>query len=553
MTSEPAIGRRQFLTGALGTAAMIASPGLLAGCGDGGTTTGGDRNQSSGSARLPNYTPYTGVTPDLKGNRQGLLDAFLKYPEPPVRATDGPPGDGGELSAFVLTNSPVPPAVGQNPFWQEMNRRLGVDLRLTIVPNADMPTKFATLVAGDDLPDVIVPALYTPNGLPAGTANLPAWLAAKCQDLTAYLSGDAVREYPFLANLPTDAWRDCRYNGGIYGLPVPRGIGGTLMMRRDDLFKQLDANLQPGSFAEFRDVCRKITDAQANRWALAQAPLDFVRQMLGNPWRWKLEGGKLVSAYESEEFGQALADTALLVKDGVVHPDSFTNNAPTKKWFNAGSAMMIIDRYTAWPQFFAENIAGPDFDIGGMRPPLHGGGGFAATWQAQATNNFTAFKKADEGRIRALLKVCNWLAAPFGTEEWLLRRYGVAGVHYRMEGGGPELTQAGVSQTVLGIRYIVDAPDVIFVPGEAEATRKSYEYQKSIIPTAVKDPTLGLFSDTWSRRSGQLGTIVNDAQMDILSGRKPVSAWGDILKQWRSTGGDKVRGEFEEAIANSSD
>ncbi|AVT35396.1 hypothetical protein C6W10_01750 [Plantactinospora sp. BB1] len=532
---------------------MVATPGLLAGCGEGGTATGGDRNRASGSARLPNYIPYTGVTPDLKGNRQGLLDAFLKYPEPPVKATDGPPGDGGEFSAFVLTNSPVPPAVGQNPFWQEMNRRLGVDLRLTIVPNPDMPTKFATLVAGDDLPDVIVPALFTPNGLPAGTANLPAWLAAKCQDLSPYLSGNAVQEYPFLANLPTEAWRDCRYNGGIYGLPVPRGIGGTLMMRRDDLFKQLGADLQPGSFAEFREVCRKVTDARANRWALAQAPLDFVRQMLGNPWRWKLEGGGLVSAYESEEFTQALADTARLVKDGVVHPDSFSNNAPTKKWFNAGSALMITDRYTAWPQFYAENIAGPDFDIGGMRPPLHGGGGFAATWQAAATNNFTAFKKADEGRIRALLKVCNWLAAPFGTEEWLLRRYGVAGVHYRMTGGGPELTQAGVSQTVLGIRYIVDAPDVIFVPGEAAATRKSYEYQKSIIPTAVKDPTLGLFSDTWSRRSGQLGTIVNDAQMDILSGRKSVSAWGEVLKQWRSTGGDKVRGEFEEAIANSSD
>ncbi|MBE1489970.1 extracellular solute-binding protein [Plantactinospora soyae] len=553
MTSSSSIGRRQFLTGALGTAAAVATPGLLAGCGGGGGPTGGGNNQASGSVRLPNYTPYTGVTPDLRGNPQGLLDAFLKYPEPAVRATNAAPGDGGPVSAFVLTNSPVPPALGQNPFWQELNKRLGADLRLTIVPSADMPTKFATLVAGDDLPDLIVPALFTPNGLPAGTANLPAWLAAKCQDLTPYLSGDAVNDYPFLANLPADAWRDCRYNGGIYGLPVPRGVGGTLMMRRDDVFKQLGVDPQPGSFAEFRELCRKVTDARANRWALASSPLDFIRQMLGNPWRWRLEGGQLVSAYEGEEYKQALADATQLVKDGVVHPDSFSNNAPLKKWFNSGSALLITDRYTAWPQFFAENVAGPTFEIGGMRPPVHGGGGFAATWQAQATNNFTAFKKADEGRIRALLKVCNWLAAPFGTEEWLLRRYGVAGKHYNMRGGGPTLTQAGVSQTVLGVRYIVDAPDVIFVPGEAEATRKSYEYQASIIPTAIKDPTLGVFSDTWSRKSGQLGTIVNDANHDILSGRKPVSAWDDIVKQWRNTGGDQCRTEFEDGIKNSGD
>ena len=550
MSDTPSIGRRRFLSGALTTAAAtFAGPALLAGCSGGGADTGA--NKSSGSVELPSYTQYTGVTPDLKGNRQGLLDAFLKYPQPPIRATNGAPGDGGPVSAFVLTASPVPPGVNQNPFWQELNRRLNVDLKLTIVPSTDMPTKFATLIAGDDLPDFIVPALYTPNGLPAGVANLPAWLAAKCQDLTPYLSGDAVNEYPFLATLPTQAWRDCRYNGGIYGLPVPRGVGGTLMFRRDDVFKQLGANPNPSSFAEFRQVCRQISDPRSSRWALATSPLEFIRQMVGNPWRWRTDGGKLVSAYEDEEFKQALADSTQLVKDGVVHPDSFSNNAPIKKWFNSGSALLIPDRYTAWPQYYAENVAGPGFDIGGMRPPKHDGGGFAATWQAQATNNFTVLKKADEGRIRQLLRIANWLATPFGTEEWLLRRYGIADVHYQWRAGGPQQTQAGITQTVLGIRYIVDAPDVIFIPGNPAATRKSYDYQASIIPTAVKDPTLGLFSDTWSRKSGQLGTIVNDAQNDILSGRKPVSAWDDVVKEWRSTGGDKVRAEYEQALADS--
>src|SRR5207249_665084 len=105
---------------------------------------------------------------------QGLLDAFLKYPQPAVRALSGTPGPGGTVSAFVLTGSPVPPAMGQNRFWQELNRRLGTELRLTITPSADMATKFSTLIAGDDLPDLIVPALFTPNGLPAGVTNLPA-------------------------------------------------------------------------------------------------------------------------------------------------------------------------------------------------------------------------------------------------------------------------------------------------------------------------------------------------------------------------------------------
>ncbi|MET0237879.1 MAG: extracellular solute-binding protein [Kibdelosporangium sp.] len=534
------IDRRVFLTGALGTVLVACSEG----------TTPGNQAQTVSGIKLPSYTPFAGVTPDLKGNEQGLLDAFLSYPDPALKAFKSPPGNGGTVSAFVLTSSPVPPAVDQNPYWQELNKQLGVDLKLTIVPNADMATKFATLVAGDDLPDLIVPALYTPNGLPAGVANLPAWLASKCQDLTPYLSGDAVKEYPFLANLPSAAWKDCRYNGGIYGLPVARGVGGTLMFRRDDLFKQFGANPNPATFAEFREVCKQVSDPRANRWALAGAPLDLVSMMLDLPWRWRSEGGKLKSRYEFEEFKQALSDCAGMVKDGMVHPDTFANNAPVKKWFNAGSALLNPDRYTAWPQYFAENVAGAGFDIGGMRPPKYSGGGFAATWQAQATNNFTVMKKADDTRIRQLLKLCDWLAAPFGTEEYLFRKYGVAGTHYVMKGGGPQQTQAGITQTVLGVRYIVDSPDVIFIPGNPGATRKSYDYQASIIPTSVADPTLSLFSDTWSRKQGQLGTLVNDAQFDILSGRKPVSHWDEVLKQWRSAGGDKVRGEFEEAIRN---
>lgn len=542
------MNRRRFLTGTAAAAAAFAGSSLLSGCGPGG----GSRNpsQSVAGLKLPTYVPYTGVKPDLPGNPQGLLDGFLSYPDPPIKATNGAPGDGSVVSAFVLTSLPIPPALNQNAYWQELNRRLNVDLRLTIVPSADMPTKFATLVAADDLPDFIVPALYTPNGLPAGIADLPAWLEAKCQDLTPYLSGDNIKEYPFLANLPTSAWKDCRYNGGIYGLPVARGIGGSLMFRRDDLFAQLGANPQPGSFAEFRQLCHEVTDPRANRWALAQAPTDFIAQMLGLPFRWALENGKLVSAYEKEEYKQVLSDAAGLYKDGVVHPDSFTNNAPVKNWFNAGNALMITDRYTAWPQYYQTNIAGPSFDIGGMRPPKYNGGGCAGTWAAQATNNITVLKKAPEARIRQLLKIADWLAAPFGTEEYLFRKFGLPGTDYTMDKGGPQQTQTGVTETALGIRYIVDAPDVIFVPGNPEATKKCYDYQASIIPSLVIDPTLSLFSDTWSRKQGQLGTLINDAQHDILSGRKPVSAWDDVVKQWRSMGGDKVRAEFEDALHN---
>jgi len=38
-------------------------------------------------------------------------------------------------------------------------------------------------------------------------------------------------------------------------------------------------------------------------------------------------------------------------------------------------------------------------------------------------------------------------------------------------------------------------------------------------------------------------------QLDIVAGRKPVSAWDAGVKSWQSGGGDKIRSEYEAAYA----
>ena len=145
MSRESVIGRREFLGGVVATgAAAIVGPSLLAAC---ATASTSNTTTATESVKLPTYVKYPGVKPDLAGNNQGLLDAFLKYPQPAKKVFDGVQGPGGTVSAFVLTGSPVPPAVDQNPFWQELNKRLGTDLKLTITPSADMATKFSTLIA----------------------------------------------------------------------------------------------------------------------------------------------------------------------------------------------------------------------------------------------------------------------------------------------------------------------------------------------------------------------------------------------------------------------
>ena len=59
--------------------------------------------------------------------------------------------------------------------------------------------------------------------------NAAEFLNSQCADLTPYLSGDAVKAYPNLANLPTLSWKSTIYNGKIMGVPPPRSAPSSVM------------------------------------------------------------------------------------------------------------------------------------------------------------------------------------------------------------------------------------------------------------------------------------------------------------------------------------
>ena len=49
----------------------------------------------------------------------------------------------------------VPPGPDRNSYWAGLNKRMGIDLKLQMVSNADYIQKFATTIAGNELPDLL--------------------------------------------------------------------------------------------------------------------------------------------------------------------------------------------------------------------------------------------------------------------------------------------------------------------------------------------------------------------------------------------------------------
>lgn len=543
--SRAPFDRRTFLGGGLGAAALVAA-GSLASCSSSGTTTTGGSVAAAG-VELPTYVRFEGVTPDLPGTEDGIPDTFFAYPANPQSISSEVPGDGSAIRGSVPINKAVPPSMDRNSYWQELNERLGSELALTITPGADFAQRFATSVAGNALGDVFT--------VDMGFAQLPQFLESQCQDLTEYLAGDAASDYPFLANLPTDSWRGTVFNGGIYGVPITRGVqSSVLLYTRADVFADRGVDLQPSTIDELVQAGEELTDVRSGVWAFTAVPMVLLQQMYGLPNTWGVdEAGAFTHAIELEGYKQALELGRRLVEAELVHPDfADASTADQKTWFGSGSGLIHQDTYSGMGSMYDVGGGADGYEVGLMVTPGEDGQP-APLWLGNPNNTIAAFKAGDESRIQMLLEVLNWLAAPIGTEEHLFRKYGVEGVHYELDDAGdPVLTPKGDSEASGGtfpIEYLIDGPRPSYYPGRPEVAQDIYDHMEVVIPTGVRNPTVGLYSTTQGTQGGRLTTTITDATNAILLGREPVSSWDDVVADWRSGGGDTIRSEYEQGYA----
>jgi putative aldouronate transport system substrate-binding protein len=535
------VSRRSFLGGGLAAAAVaVTGTPLLAGCASDKKNTAA----ANSAVKLPTYTKYGEIKPDLPGT-DVVLDGFLKYPANPVKAISEAPGDGKPITFMTNIPGAIPPSVDKNQFWQELNKRLGSELQISMASNDEYNDKFATRIAGGDLPDIL--------NVPPGTPQIPGLLKAKAMDLTEHLSGDAVNKYPFLANIPSLYWKGCVFNGAIYGVPVPRGMSRTsLPLYRTDLLAAKGINdPAPKNFEEFFDICKEMTAAKENRWAWTRVPTSYIRMMLGLPNNWKQEGGKFTSVYEVDGNEDALEASRKMVAAGVINPDTFSAKAAQRKqWFNGGVAAFDYDSFVAWNQYYSDNTAGDAFAVDMLDVP-----GFTSgqgkVWMGAALNNVTAFNKSSTHSAETLLKVANWMAAPFGTEEYLFRKYGVQGRHYTLQGTDPVPTKTGVVETGIGLQYISDSTLALYWAGKPDVPQNQHKVQEAIADRLVYDASYGLYSETGSKKWSQLTDALTDVENQIVQGKKPVSDWASAVKTFLSSGGEKIRGELQDAFATA--
>ncbi|MGZ0148203.1 substrate-binding domain-containing protein [Kribbella sp. WER1] len=529
------LSRRDLLKLGAGVGAMAA----LGGCGGGSSPQANSPRSKAGA--LPKYIRFPGLpAPDLPGNDQGLLDAFTKYPTTLVDAWKGrTPGDGKPVTGLAQLNGAAPPGLPGNVFWKTVNERLGSPVQMQLV-NAgdDFNTKIATMSAGNDFPDM----MQINNSIP----SLDRFLAAKMLDLTPYLSGENVQKYPALANVPTRYWEACVFDGKLYGLPIARGLLSAWgLYYRTDLIEEAGAQPKIENFDDLYQLAKATTNPKAGVWAFANSPLDYVRMMLAIPAGWQESGGSMVNSIEHEHQQQALESTRKIVADGLVNPDmAAAPPSQWQQWFGSKKAALVGGTYSAWVSLTQQGVPA---DKIGMFPVVGYDGGSAPGWKGGLNNNIAVIPAKNKDRAETLLKIADFLAAPFGTSENRLLSTGVEGHNYTLDGGKIVLNQDLTNERSLGLNYLAAPPPVVASSTDPRYVQLEYAAQQKLAADGTMDLAQTLFSDTNSRKGPQLDKERQNMEFDIILGRKPVSAWKEYVEHWKSSAGDKIRQELQKA------
>lgn len=540
MTTLQNMTRRQAL-GGLAAAGVAVGVAACSPDGGGSPPAGTDPTaQGRAGVQLPTYKKRVGAEPDLPGTTDGVPDAFFSFPKEPLPVSTDVPGSGGTVTVLMPVAAPLPADMDKNAWWQGLNERLGVTLDVTM--GQDYPAKVATVLAGQDLPDLF--------HLPPDTPRLPDALEANFEDLTEHLSGDAVLDYPNLASLPSYMWETTVYRGAIRAVPPGNVVAAPTWLARQDVLESVGATTSDAVDEEsLIDLFKEVTDVRANQYAMGSAYylVDLLTTVYRLPNQWRESDGRFTHMYELDEFKSGLEFARRLVTEEVVHPDAFGSISSTAL-FKGGKLIFQAWGGVGYRGLLREGI--PDFKLGILTVPGVDGGVGA---QRLGTGTFrlcTIAKQDSPERVPELLRILDHLATPFGSEEYLYQKFGTEGTHFTWDDSleVPVATDQ-LNGERMNVSYLASQPYELFDPGFSDVTKVVHDHFSTVVPEGHRDPAASLYSETFDKQMSTLTTNATDVINQILQGRAEVSAWDAAVEEWRSGGGDTIRGEFEASFA----
>lgn len=356
---------------------------------------------------------------------------------------------------ILFSDHPNYPIQDDWMLWQEIEERANVTLEPTVVPMSDYEQKRSLLVGAGDAP-LILPKTYP--GQEAAFVSSGAILPVSDYiDLMPNFK-DKVERWGLDANLDTLRQEDGKYYV-LPGLHEAVWQDYTIAVRTD-IMDELGLE-EPKDWDEFRDMLAAMKEAYPDVYPLSDrfsipTPAGNLLNLLGMTYgtsagwgyanqRWDEEAGEFVFPGTTDEYRDMVTYLHGLVEDGLIDPESFTqdDDSAIQKLANGKSFAISTNAQTLVNDYRPALAATlPDAEIAKIRLPA-GPVGDVVSGTALLENGIMISSAAkDDENFVAMMQFIDWLW--YSDEGQEFAKWGVEGTTYTKDADGTRVLDPGI-------------------------------------------------------------------------------------------------------------
>lgn len=493
--------------------------------------------------------------------------------EPGAKPPAASPGDGekksdkllGEpMTLKVMTVDSSPQIIKDAPVFKHIFEKTNVKVELEPVPNANYDQKAQTILATNNLPDV----MRIPNGKPYFVEAAKNGLFLPISD---YL--DIAPNLKRLIQENKDINKG-QVNGKLYGFPLlgqwKLQLAQAPVIRMDLLKEQ---NLEvPKTFDELYLVLKKFKEAYpdkipfTNREGSANllGSLGFAMGS-GNKIYFDphVEGGKYVYGPAHAEYKAPLAFLHKLYKEKLLDPDYAINTGDAmKEKLSSGKALFYFDNNSFGDQFNAALKPTEPKAQFELLLPMKNEFGQTRNWMYKKDwlHHFVVNPKAKNPE--AIVKFLDWMYSEEGT---LITNYGIEGEHFRLENGQPVIMESVIQrfadakdpfrnmQNALGVGFqtfalnvdehpmaVMSSPDLV---RWSEMLVTENGYVSEVPPPPFTDEEIESMKTVLSK----VDTLVNQEIDKFIMGTRPLSEYDSFIQTLKDSGALTIEKIYNDA------
>ncbi|WP_135554363.1 extracellular solute-binding protein [Paenibacillus cymbidii] len=468
----------------------------------------------------------------------------VKPSTPAASAASAKPQAPLKISMMVTTSGDVP--TDDNIILKELEKRTNTDITVTWIPTAEYTNRANVTLASGSIPDIFT--YIQPSGQLMSANIEQAIKGGMFADLSPYIQDpNFAKNYPNLAAYPKDLWEFSKYKGKNYILP--RNLNDVVwsgVWLRKDIFEKSGLKV-PTTVDEYADVITKLANPpklyglsfQGKNAMDGSGMKAFANAFTGvRDWGINDKGEFVYSAF-MPEYKNFLAWVKKLYDAKAIDPEFPLGQGASV--FNDGKAVGANHTYQTWIQSPGRNFldkAGPGATAM-LLMPLSGPKAHALDFSPGFGYPGLVSSKFPKEDLPRLLKFWDYAA----SDEWFdVTTWGLENIHYKVENGKKVPIPDKVKADMVGAfgsltwnktrNFAQEHKDLGASQADLDNMQKVVEASQKAFKTDFKNPflTLGLTSDTYVSKWGQLTKDLDDNRVKVVVGKMTFDEWDQFVK-----------------------